>query len=155
MNLLRAGWITLAVVMALRPEQTGDRRPVKFRPEVTVDNGTSSPLVFQDNGRTVLTIKEGDMPAGPCDLGDLVRAVRKHLDLEHPEQPAWDGTISATAIPAIAHIPCRLNATDAQCRVYEAEAAVKQAQAALEAEKLRADTLGDLRLKLAACEVAK
>lgn len=31
---------------------------------------------YVDNGRVILTISDGDEPVGPCNLGDLVRAVR-------------------------------------------------------------------------------
>lgn len=143
-----------------------------LQPPFMVDNRSESPSVWSggckglkgcklieatDGGRTVFVIRDGDGPVGPCDLGKLVRATKAHLDTEHPEQPAFEGTISAIGIPAVGIIPCRMNATDAQCRVYEAEAAVKQAQADLEAEKMRAGALDALRSMVAVCspEVAK
>lgn len=38
------------------------------------------PFVAVDNGIAQLTIADGDMPVGPCDLGKLVRASRAYMD---------------------------------------------------------------------------
>ena len=46
------------------------------------------PFVAVDNGTFQLTIADGDMPVGPCDLGKLVRAARSHMKLEHPPLPS-------------------------------------------------------------------
>ena len=58
---------------------------------LSVLNGGSPPLIlFKDNGRTILTVADGDEPKGPCNLGDLVRAVKWDLEENHNRVVFYD-----------------------------------------------------------------
>lgn len=79
------------------------------------------------------TPKAAATPVGLCDSGELVRAVDEHLK-QHPitkVEPGLNGQI------AIGYVPCRDLNTDAQCKVYEAEAALEEARAAKAAQDKR------------------
>lgn len=50
-----------------------------------LNGGAPPPILFQENGRTFLTVADADIPVGPCNLGDLVRAAQAHITTHDAE----------------------------------------------------------------------
>lgn len=105
------------------------------------------PYVISADGKKVFEVAGVDLPVGPCDLGKLVRLGNAHM-AQHPIPP-----INATTLAY--HAPCRDFNTDAQCKVYEAEAALKTAKAAAEAQAKRDKEEEEFRAELRHCEPKK
>ena len=77
--------------------EDGGTAKLNGKPLVADNRGTSPslfPFEFRDNGKTLLTIRDGDEPQGPgCDFGKLVRLAKKHMGANHKDQifMAYDG----------------------------------------------------------------
>lgn len=68
----------LAVILTLL--SFGCKPKPEAAPILLADNRVEpAPILMQDNGRTVMTVRDADIPVGPCDLGKLVRAARAEL----------------------------------------------------------------------------
>jgi hypothetical protein len=84
-----------------------------------------------------------------CSPRRLAKAVRAHLDLEHPYalHSGWIGNTSTLELN-----PCSLAYLSPECKVWSAEQGLAKAKAELEAERKREKAMSDLRYELNLCE---